>query len=324
MAASPADRVPPQLVLAAAALSLQVGAAVATLLFPALGATGVLALRMGVGALCLVVLGRAWRAVPRGRTRGLVVAFGAVLGTMNLLFYLSLERIPLGVAVALELLGPLGVAVAGSRTRRHLLWVALAVAGLAVLLGPTVLGEASAGGAGAGLDPAGVALALAAGAAWAGYILLGSRLAGAVSGTAGLAWAMVAASAVLVPLGAATAGAALLEPEHLLAGAAVALLSGVLPYSLELATLRRLSPRAFGVMMSLEPAVAVLAGLVVAGQRPGPAALAGIALVVAASLGAVPGSAEASAEAAPDAAAGAAPGAALEERGPGVDAVGPG
>lgn len=280
-------RVPPPLVLTAAALSLQTGSAVATRLFPVLGAPGVLALRMGVGALCLVVLGRAWHAVPARGTRALVVAFGAVLGSMNLLFYLALERIPLGVTVALELLGPLAVAVAGSRSRRDLLWVALAAAGVAVLLGPTASGSAR-----DGLDGVGVAFALAAGAAWAGYILLGSRVAGTLPGTAGLAWAMVAASVVLVPLGAASAGAALLEPAHLAAGVAVALLSGVLPYSLELATLRRISARAFGVMMSLEPAVALLAGLVVAGQRPGVAALGGIALVVVASLGTVPGSRE--------------------------------
>ena len=287
VAAAPLARVPPQLLLTAAAVSLQTGSALATTLFPAIGATGVLALRMGVAALALLVLGRAWRYLPRGRAVGLVIAFGAVLGAMNMLFYLALERIPLGVTVALELLGPLAVAVIGSRSSRDVLWAAVAVAGVGVLVGPTAV-RSLAGGSGEHLDPVGVLLALAAGAAWAGYILLGHRVAGALPGTAGLAWAMVAASVVLLPLGAATAGSALLEPANLLPGIAVGVLSGALPYGIELMTMLRVGPRAFGVMMSLEPAVAVLAGLAVAGQVPSALALAGIALVVLASLGTAP------------------------------------
>lgn len=281
-AAAAVPRFPPQVLLAAAAVSLQTGSALATRLFPAIGAPGVLALRMSVAALFLWVLGRAWRYRPTGRAVPLVVVFGAVLGSMNLVFYLALERIPLGVTVALELLGPLAVAVAGSRHRRDLAWTALAVAGVAVLVGPTAVGAAA-----GDLDPVGVLLALCAGTAWAGYILLGSRVSHALPGTAGLAWAMVAASVVLLPLGGVTAGAALLRPENLLPGIAVAVLSGALPYGLELATLRRIGPRAFGVMMSLEPAVAVVAGFVVAGQHATALALTGIALVVVASLGAV-------------------------------------
>ena len=286
-APGPLARVPPQLLLTAAAVSLQTGSALATRLFPAIGAPGVLALRMGVAALALLVIGRAWRFLPRGRAVGLVVAFGAVLGSMNLMFYLALERIPLGVTVALELLGPLAVAVVGSRSARDLGWAGVAVAGVAVLVGPTALRSLT-GGAGEHLDGAGVLLALGAGAAWAGYIVLGHRVAGALPGTAGLAWAMVAASVVLLPLGAATAGSALLEPANLLPGIAVGVLSGALPYAIELATMLRVGPRAFGVMMSLEPAVAVLAGLAVAGQVPTALALAGIALVVLASLGTAP------------------------------------
>jgi inner membrane transporter RhtA len=282
--AAPGTRVPPQVLLAVAAVSLQSGSALATRLFPAIGAPGVLALRMAVGALFLVVLGRAWRFRPSRRALPLVVGFGAVMGSMNLVFYLALERIPLGVTVALELLGPLAVAVAGSRHRRELAAAAVAVAGVAVLVGPTAVGSAA-----AGLDPAGVGFALAAGTAWAGYILLGSRVSHAVPGTAGLAWAMVAASVVLLPLGAATAGTSLLAPEHLLPGIAVGVLSGALPYGIELAAMRRIGPRAFGVMMSLEPAVALLTGLVVAGQRPALLAVGGIALVVLASLRAGPG-----------------------------------
>lgn len=270
--------VPPQLLVVGAALSLQTGSAVATQIFPFVGAAGMLALRMGLAAVILLVLGRAWRHLPRGRALRAVVAFGAVLGSMNLLFYLALERIPLGVTVALELVGPLSVALLGSRRALDLVWCALAAAGVLVLTNPSTTG----------LDPVGVALALGAGACWAGYILVGSRIARGIPGTSGLAWAMLAASLVLVPLGTATAGGALLDRWVLLAGLAVALMSSVLPYVLDLKAMRRVSRRGFGIMLSMQPAVATLAGLVVAGQQPSLAGLLGIALVVAASLGAVP------------------------------------
>lgn len=270
--------VPPQLLVVTGAVVLQTGSAVATRLFSAVGAPGVLALRMGIGALILWLASRAWRRAPQRGSIAAVVSFGAVLGAMNLFFYLALERVPLGVTVALELVGPLAVAVAGSRRWLDLLWVALAASGVLVLTNPAT----------SGLDPLGVLLALGAGACWAGYVLLGSRVAHKVPGSTGLAWAMVLASAWLVPLGAVTAGSDLLRPEVLLAGTLVAVMSSVLPYSLELVALRRVSTAAFGIMLSLQPAVATLAGLVVAAQRPTPVMLLGIALVVAASLGAVP------------------------------------
>lgn len=273
-----AEAVPPQLLIVTGAVVLQTGSAVATRLFDVLGAPGVLAHRMGIGALLLFVGGRAWRRRPARAALPAVVAFSTVLGAMNLFYYLALERIPLGATVALELTGPLAVAVAGSRRRLDLLWVALAAAGVLVLTNPST----------AGLDPVGVALALGAGACWAGYVLLGARVARAIPGTSGLAWAMLIASLWLVPLGAVTAGPVLLDPRWLLAGATVAVMSSVLPYSLEQVALRRVSTQAFGIMLSLQPAVATLAGLVVAGQRPGAPTLLGIGLVVAASLGAVP------------------------------------
>jgi len=276
--AGPAAKVPPQLLIVAGAVSLQTGSAVATRLFDSLGAPGVLALRMGIGALVLWLGTRAWRQRPGRGAVVPVVVFGLVLGAMNLLFYLALERIPLGVTVALELVGPLAVAIAGSRRWLDLLWVALAAGGVLVLTNPAT----------SGLDPVGVALALGAGACWAGYVLAGSRVAHRVPGGSGLAWAMVLASVWLVPLGVFTAGSDLLRPELLLAGAAVALMSSVLPYSLELVALRRVSTAAFGIMLSLQPAVATLAGFAVAGQNPTPVTLLGIGLVVAASLGAVP------------------------------------
>jgi len=277
-AAATASRVPPQLLVIAAAVSLQTGSALAARVFPLVGAPGMLTLRMGLAAVILVVLGRAWRLLPRGRALRGVVAFGAVLGAMNLLFYLALERIPLGATVALELVGPLSVALLGSRRATDLVWVVLAASGVLVLTNPST----------AGLDPVGVGLALGAGTCWAGYILVGSRVARGVPGTSGLAWAMAASCLVLVPLGVADAGTALLDPRVLVAGLTVAVMSSVLPYALELKALRRVSPRGFGIMLSMQPAVATVTGLVVAAQRPTLGGLVGIGLVVAASLGAVP------------------------------------
>lgn len=275
---APTTGIPPQLLIVGAALSLQTGSAVATRVFSMVGAPGLLALRMGIAAVVLIALGRAWRHLPRGRALRAVVVFGAVLGSMNLSFYLALERIPLGVTVALELVGPLSVALLGSRRRVDLAWVAMAVVGVLVLTNPST----------SGLDPVGVALALGAGTCWAGYILVGSRVARGLPGTTGLAWAMAASCLVLLPLGAVDAGTALLRPQVLVGGVVVALMSSVLPYALELKALRRVSPRAFGIMLSMQPGVATAAGFVVAGQRPSLAGLAGIALVVIASLGAVP------------------------------------
>lgn len=272
----------PYLFVVVAAVSLQSGSAIATTVFDDLGAPGLLALRMGVGAVLLALVTRAWRAVPTRAAWPLVVAFGGVLGTMNLLFYLSLERIPVGVSVALELLGPLTVAVVGSRRARDLVWVGVAVLGVLVLVAPQVLPALSAAGT-AGttpLDPLGVGFALAAGACWAVYIVLGTRLSAVTPGSSGLAWAMLAASVVLVPLGAATAGSALLVPSLLATGVAVAVLSAVLPYSLEMSAMRAVGASTFGVMMSLEPAIAALTAFVIVGQRLGPGTLLGMALVV--------------------------------------------
>ncbi len=270
-----------------AAVSLQSGSAFATTLFDDLGAPGLLALRMGVGAVLLTMITRAWRAVPPRSAWPLVAGFGAVLGAMNLLFYLSLERIPVGVAVALELLGPLAVAVVGSRRARDLVWVGVAVAGVAVLLGPQVLPALGVTGASAGLDRAGALCALAAGACWGVYIVLGTRLSAVVAGSTGLAWAMLCASTVLVPLGAVTAGAALLVPSLLLSGLVVAVLSAVLPYALEMSAMRAVGAATFGIMMSLEPAIAAVVAFVLVGQRLAPTTLVGMALVVVAVLAAL-------------------------------------
>jgi inner membrane transporter RhtA len=199
---------------------------------------------------------------------------------MNFCFYSSIERIPLGIAVTFEFVGPLGVAVFGSRRPLDLLWVVLAAAGILLL---------SDLGSGGGLDRLGVALALFAGVLWAAYILLSARMGRAFPGGAGLAIAMVVATVPLAPVGIAEGGSELLVPELLLAGVAVGLLGSAIPYALELEALRTMPVGVFGVLMSLEPAVAALAGFVVLDEGLVTRELVAIALVVAASAGAARG-----------------------------------
>jgi inner membrane transporter RhtA len=267
--------------------TVQVGAALAKSLFAALGPTGTVFLRVGFAALVLMALWRPWRfRTPAARSRSAarsdvvaVIAFGLVLACMNLVFYSAIARIPLGVAVTVEFVGPLAVAVAGSRRPLDLVWVVLAGAGI-VLLAPLGVGNAL------DLDPLGLALAALAGALWAAYILLAARVGRAVPGMGGLALAMGAGAIALLPLGIIGAGSALLDPRLLVAGAGVALLSSVVPYSLELAALRRMSTRAFGVLMSLEPAIASLAGLVFLHEALTTRTALALAFVTIASVGA--------------------------------------
>jgi inner membrane transporter RhtA len=258
-------------------LSVQVGAAVATTLFDELGPEGTVLLRV---ALAAVVLAAIWRPAFRGhegRSLRLAAIFGLSLAAMNLSFYLALERIPLGIAVTFEFVGPLAVAVLASLRRLDLLWAAMAAVGI-VLLSP---------GFGDSVDATGMVLALVAGAFWAAYILLSARVGRAFSGGDGLAIAMVIGMVPLLPLGIAGGGADLLEPELLAVGLAVALLSSAIPYSLELEALRRLPPGTFGVLMSLEPAVAALVGFVALDQGLIAKEVLAISLVVAASAGAL-------------------------------------
>jgi len=262
-----------------AVASVQVGAALAATLFDELGPAGAVLLRLTFATAILLAV---WRPRLRGHDRadlGAAALFGVVLGLMNWAFYESIARIPLGIAVTLEFVGPLGVAVVGSRRRRDLLWAALAAAGIVSL----------AEGGGGDLDLLGVALALGAGVLWAAYILLSARVGRAFPGGGGLALALAVGTVVVVPAGVVQGGGELLVPGLLAAGAAVAVLSSAIPYSLELEALRRLPPAVFGVLMSLEPAVAALAGLVVLGQGLGAREVAGILLVVAASAGAALG-----------------------------------
>jgi inner membrane transporter RhtA len=218
-----------------------------------------------------------WRPSVRGhsaRDLRLVAAFGLVLGAMNLCIYESFARIPLGIAVTIEFAGPLAVAVALSRRRLDLAWAALAAAGIVLLADP----------GGGAVDAVGVLLALMAAACWAAYILIAQAAGRVFTGGRGVALAM--AVALLVPLvpGIAGAGSTLLEPQWLAIGCAVALMSSVLPYSLETEALRRLPANVFGVLMSVEPAVAAIAGWVILGQRLGARDIVAIGLVTAASV----------------------------------------
>jgi inner membrane transporter RhtA len=209
----------------------------------------------------------------------LAVLFGAVLAAMNLCFYEALDRIGLGIAVTLEFAGPLTVAVAGSRRALDLLWVGLAAAGILLLAGP----------GGSSPDPLGIAFALAAGACWGTYILLSARIGRAYPGGAGLAIAMVFGAALLIVPGVAAGGADLLDPGVAAVGLAVAVLSSVVPYSFELEALRRIPTQVFGVMMSLEPGAAAVIGLIALDQGLAAEEAIGIALVTAASAGALRG-----------------------------------
>jgi inner membrane transporter RhtA len=264
----------------AAVTSLQFGAGFAVTLFDELGPAGAALVRLAVAAVVLVAI---WRPRVAGHPRAdvrVAALFGLSLGLMNWAIYSAMDRIPLGIAVTIEFAGPLAVAVLASRRALDLLWVALAAAGILLLADP-----------GGDLDALGVLFALLAAALWAAYILLSARTGRLFPGGSGLAIAMVVGAVVLAPAGVAQAGAELLEPHLLAAGAAVALASSVIPYSLELEALRRLPPRVFGVLMSLEPAVAALAGLIVLDQALGAREWAAIALVVVASAGATLGAA---------------------------------
>jgi inner membrane transporter RhtA len=268
-------RVPSGGLVVGAIASVQFGAALAATLFQRLGPGGAVLLRLASATIVLLAI---WRPRLRGHSSGelrLVCLFGLVLAGMNLSFYEALNRIPLGIAVAVEFVGPLAVAVAGSRRRVDLLWIGLAVVGILALTR----------GSSRGLDGLGLILALTAGCFWGAYILLNARLGRAFAGSGGLALGMWVATLAVLPIGIADGGAHLLEPGSLALGAAVGILSSAIPYSLELEALRRIAPHVFGVLMSLEPAVAALAGFLVLGQGLGTRALVGIALVIIASVG---------------------------------------
>ena len=266
----------PIALLLIAMISIQAGAALAKTLLPVIGAAGAAALRLAFASLMLLVVWRPWRTRPRGKAMLSTVVYGAAMGAMNLLFYSALRTIPLGIAVALEFTGPLTVAMAAARRPLDFLWVALAALGLVLLLPLR-----SAGG---GLDPAGIAYALAAGACWALYIVFGRR-AGVAHGGQTAALGMLVGAALIVPIGAVSVGAHLWAPALWPIAIGVALLSSALPYSLEMIALTRLPTRTFGILMSAEPAVAALSGLYFLGERLSALQWAAIVCIMAASGG---------------------------------------
>lgn len=266
---------PTSLVLLSIA-STQLGSAIAKSLFAVLNPAAVVSLRVGFAAVVLLVLWKPTFKQLRRDSYVAVVLFGLSLALMNLSFYLAIERIPIGIAVALEFVGPLGVAIANSRRLVDILWIILAGAGI-VLLAPI---------GGLVLDPAGIVLALVAGGFWAAYIILSARIGRALAGGTGLALAMSVAAIVLLPIGIAAGGATLLNPRLLLLGFGVAMLSSALPYSLELEALRWMPMRVFGVLLSLEPVAAAVISFVVLQETLDMRGIIAILLITIAAAGA--------------------------------------
>ena len=246
-------------------------------LFSTVGSFGTVALRLFFAAAVLMLLWRPSLRINR-RTWTVVLSYGVILGLMNLCFYLGLARIPLGIAVTIEFLGPLAVALAGSRRWLDAFWAVLAAGGVVLLME-----------GGGDLDPVGVLFALAAGACWGLYILVGAALGRHTTAGNGLALGMAVAALVAVPFGVADSGTALIQPWVLVAGFGVALLSSVIPYTLDLEALRRMPPRVFGILMSLEPAMAALIGLIVLQEVLRASQWVAVLCVVAASAGATRG-----------------------------------
>ena len=296
--------VPPSVLVVTGIFSVQFGAGLAAKLFTQVPPAAVTGLRLWMSAAVMVLVGfRPLRNVVSGlahrrawRDAAVAVAFGVTLAVMNFSIYQSFARIPLGISVTVEFLGPLGVAVASSRRLLDVLWVGLAGTGVALLargrLNLSGTGAAGHGAASSGQVVAGLAFALLAALAWAAYIMLSRATGQRFPGSTGLAIAMVVAAIVITPVGVAAGRAALLRPEVLVTGLAIGLLSSIIPYSLELEALRRIPARVFGIWMSLEPAVAALVGLVVLGQELTPREWLAVGCVMAACAGAARGARE--------------------------------
>ncbi len=269
-----AAAVPPPALVLVSIVSIQLGAAVAVQMFDALGPIATTFLRIAFSAILLLVARRSQIDARARRHAGLLLLFGVAMGVTNLAFYGAIARIPLGVAVAIEFVGPLGVAALTSRRLKEFVWIGLAVAGL-LLLTPDI---------GSDLDPLGVALALLAGVGWASFVLISPRVARDV-GDAGLALAMAVAALFTLPFAVAAGGLERLDL-WLLAGAlAVAILSTALPLSLEFEALKRMTARAYGIMVTLEPVVALLVGALILSQAVPPTALVAIACITVAAVG---------------------------------------
>jgi inner membrane transporter RhtA len=267
----------PIALLLAAMASVQMGASIAKTLFPVVGPVGMVAVRIALGTIVLCMLMRPWRArITAANWRPLTV-YGITLGVMNLFYYLSLSRVPLGIAVAIEFTGPLAVAVLSSRRLLDFCWILLAAAGLLLLLPVAHVGV--------GIDPLGGLYALAAGACWALYIIYGQK-AGADHGTQTVAIGSLISALIVIPIGLLDRGPGLFSSSILLPGLAVGILSTALPYTLEMYALTRLPARTFGILMSIEPAFGALIGFVYLHEWLTAIQWTAIALVIVASIGA--------------------------------------
>lgn len=271
------EAIPPTPLVLLGIVSVQVGSALAKHLFSAVGSFGTVALRLFFAAVVLMLFWRPSLRLNR-RTWTVVLSYGVILGVMNMCFYQALTRLPLGIAVTIEFLGPLAVALAGSRRWLDAFWALLAAGGVVLLM------------EGRGdLNVVGVLFALAAGTCWGLYILIGAALGRQTTEGNGLALGMAIGALVAVPFGVVQSGMALIQPGVLVAGFGVALLSSVVPYSLELEALRKMPPRVFGILMSIEPAMAALIGLVVLHESLRGSQWIAVLCVVAASAGATRG-----------------------------------
>jgi len=266
------------LLVLASIVSVQCGSALATTLFDEIGTTGAVFLRASFGALVLLAVTRG--AVLRAREwpHRDVIALGVAVAAVNLFFYAALDRLPLGITVTLEFVGPLGVAIAASHRRRDLVWALLAAIGIVLL---------SDGSGGESIDVLGVVLALTAGAFWGAYIVLSDRVGDLAPGASGATMAAVISAVIVAPIGLAQGGGELFTPAHLAIGAAVGVLSTAVPYVFEIEALRRLPRAVFGVLMSLEPAVAAAIGFLALSQDLAPREIVAIVFVVIASAGAL-------------------------------------
>jgi inner membrane transporter RhtA len=266
---------PPPGLLLLSILSIQIGAVLAIQLFPAFGPVSIVFMRVCFSAVLLIVASRPSIDRTMRTQAGLLLLFGFVIAAMNLCFYLAIARIPLGIAVTIEFIGPLAVAVGTSRRVLDFIWILLALLGIAIL----------APGVGGSLDPLGVVFALLAAAGWAGFILVSKRVGKIFKGSSGLALGMIIAALLLLPLGVFSGAAVLIEPLFLLGAFVIAVLSTTIPFALEFEALKRLPPRIYGVLITLEPAVAVMAGAILLNESLGPMTLLAVSCVTAAALG---------------------------------------
>ena len=263
-------------------ITLCAGTSLAKGLFPFVGAEGTTTYRLVFSTLLLMAFWRPWRRAWTWADAPILVVFGATLGLMNLLFYNAIKTVPFGLAIAVEFTGPLAVALWSSKKPLDFVWIVLAVTGMGLIL---PLGNASgADMQAAAIDPVGIAFALGAGACWAVYIVVGQRVADRI-GAFATPMGMLVAALLVTPVGISVAGSSLLNPEWMLAGLGIALLSSAIPYSLEMYSLKHLPKQTFSILLSLEPAVGALAGWLVLSEQLSTQQLGAIGLIMAASMG---------------------------------------